>query len=130
MAVARKLVTIAFLMLKNNEPYRYARPALMRGKFAALQARGQESRGTDASAKPKPRAKGKPGLAEVYRAAGLPAVTCPEELTSGEQRMLAERELDEFVGELYYPAAASDQGGSRTFGKKKADCARRSKESE
>jgi transposase len=130
MAVARKLVTIAFLMLKNNEPYRYARPALMRGKFAALQARGQESRGSDGSAKPKPRAKGKPGLAEVYRAAGLPAVTCPEELTSGEQRMLAERELDEFVAELYYPAAASDQGGSRTVGKKKADGARRSKESE
>lgn len=25
-AVARKLVTIAYLMLKNNEPYRYARP--------------------------------------------------------------------------------------------------------
>ena len=62
---------------------------------------------------------------EVYRAAGLPAVTCPEELTSGEQRMLAERELDEFVAELYYPAAVSDRGGSRTVGKKKADCVRR-----
>ncbi len=44
--------------------------------------------------------------------------------------MLAEREWDEFVAELYYPAAASDQGGSRTIGKKKADGARRSKASE
>ena len=47
---------------------------------------------------------------EVYRDAGLPAVTCPEELTSGEQRMLAERELDEFVEALYHPAAASARG--------------------
>jgi hypothetical protein len=28
-AVARKLVLVAYLMLKNNEPYRYARPDLM-----------------------------------------------------------------------------------------------------
>ena len=62
---------------------------------------------------------------EVYRDAGLPAVTCPEELTSGEQRMLAERELDEFVAELYHPMAASDRVGSGTVGKKKADCVRR-----
>jgi transposase len=38
-AVARKLVTIAFLMLKKNEPYRYARPELMRNKFATLEKR-------------------------------------------------------------------------------------------
>src|SRR5262249_14788628 len=35
-AVARKLVTIAYLMLKNNEPYRYAKPELMRVKFTKL----------------------------------------------------------------------------------------------
>lgn len=29
-ATARKLVTIAFLVLKHQEPYRYARPELMR----------------------------------------------------------------------------------------------------
>ena len=35
-AMARKLVLVAFLMLKNNEPYRYARPELMREKFSRL----------------------------------------------------------------------------------------------
>src|SRR3982751_4778950 len=32
-ATARKLVTIAYLMLKNNEPYRYAKPELVKGKL-------------------------------------------------------------------------------------------------
>lgn len=35
-ALARRLVTVAFLMLKNNEPYRYARPDLIRQKFTKL----------------------------------------------------------------------------------------------
>ena len=39
--------------------------------------------------------------------------------------MLAERELDELVAELYHPVAASDRVGSGTVGKKKADCVRR-----
>ena len=34
MATARKLVTIAFLMLKNNEPYRYAKPETVHSKLA------------------------------------------------------------------------------------------------
>src|SRR5215475_5722052 len=95
----------AFLMLKTNEPYRYARPKLLREKFAALGGRGPEpGGGTAARTEAKPRTNGKPGLAEVYQAAGLPAVTCLEELPSGEQRMLTERELGEFVAELYRPA--------------------------
>jgi transposase len=113
-AVARKLVTIAFLMLKHNEPYRYARLELMREKFATLQARGAEPDGATRPAKP--RAKGKPGLAEVYRAAGLPAVTSPEELPAGEQRMLTERELTEFVAELYQPTAGPSRGDQRAAG--------------
>jgi transposase len=107
-AVARKLVTIAFLMLKNNEPYRYARPELMREKFATLRARTSETKKGEAS--PRPRGKGKPGLAEVYKAAGLPPVTCPQELPAGEQRMLTERELTALVAELYQPTV----GGKRS----------------
>jgi transposase len=68
-AVARKLVTIAYLMLKNNEPYRYARPELMREKFAKLQRSGPESaEGT----RTRPRPKAGAGLEEVYRSAELP----------------------------------------------------------
>jgi hypothetical protein len=113
-AVARKLVVVAFLMLKNNERYRYARPELMRGKFTALLARGAEPSGSAGQPRSRPGVKGKPGLAEVYRAAGLPAVTYPEGLPAGEQRMLTERELDDFVAELYHPAAAATRGESRT----------------
>jgi transposase len=128
-AVARKLVTVAFLMLKNNEPYRYARPELMREKFATLQAGGPEPEGAAPAAKP--RAKGKPGLAEIYQAAGLPAVTCPGDLPAGEQRMLTERELTEFVAGLYQPAAGPSRenrgaagrgarrGTSRSAGRRK-----------
>lgn len=36
MALARKLVTVAYLMLKHSEPYRYARPELMAKKFTEL----------------------------------------------------------------------------------------------
>jgi hypothetical protein len=35
-AVARKLVTIAHSMPKNNEPHRYAHPDLMREKLGKL----------------------------------------------------------------------------------------------
>jgi hypothetical protein len=101
-AVARKLVTIAFLMLKHKEPYRYARPELMREKFAKLQPLGGETQGGSGQARP--RAEGRPGLAEVYEAAGLPAVTGAEELPPGERQLLTERELDEFVTEWYRPA--------------------------
>jgi hypothetical protein len=104
-AVARKLVTIAFLMLKHNEPYRYARPELMRAKFAKLQPREGDPQGRGGQARP--RGKGRPGLAEVYEAAGLPAVIEPEELPPGERHMLTERKLDEFVAELYRPAQAA-----------------------
>lgn len=43
-ALARKLVTIAFLMLKNNETYRYANPQLMRQKFTKLELLPKRSR--------------------------------------------------------------------------------------
>ncbi|WP_435011796.1 IS110 family transposase (plasmid) [Tundrisphaera lichenicola] len=118
-AVARKLVTIAYLMLKNNEPYRYARPELMREKFAKLQGAGtQAAEGTQAS----PRAKAGSGLAEVYRSAQLPPVTAPESLPAGERRMLAERELGDFVRGLYQGKSA-DSGAepAEDRGRKKGE---------
>ena len=108
-AVARKLVTIAYLMLKNNEPYRYAKPDLIRAKFAKLQATDPAG----GAARPPRRAKAGSGLAEVYRAAQLPLVTTPEGLPAGERRMLAERGLEGFVQELY-GAAGPGPGERRT----------------
>ena len=88
-ALARKLVTIAYLMLKNNEPYRYARPELMRKKFAKLEVIPKRSKASS--------------LDSIYRAAGLPQVKTPDQLPDGEDRMLTELELQEFVRELYQP---------------------------
>ena len=82
----------------NNEPYRYARPELMREKFAKLQGPGSHSA---EGAQTPPRAKAGSGLAEVYRSAQLPPATAPEDLPAGERRMLAERELGDFVKGLY-----------------------------
>jgi hypothetical protein len=101
MAVARKLVTIAYLMLKNNEPYRYAKPELMAHKFAFL------NRATQNSAPRRKRgfkAQARAGLPAVYAHAGLPPVLTPDELPNGELRMLTERKLNEFVCDLYAPA--------------------------
>lgn len=89
-ALARKLVTIAYLMLKNNEPYRYANPVLMRTKFTKLEVLRKRSKvGNDLDA--------------IYRAMGLPPVTTPDHLPKGEQQMLNERELEEYVATLYQP---------------------------
>ena len=86
-------------MLKNNEPYRYARPALMREKFSHL--------GETATGKRSPvlRGRPKPSLPEIYEAVKLPSVKQPQKLPRGERRMLGERKLVEFVEELYQPAS-------------------------
>ena len=99
-AVARKLVTIAHLMLKNNEPYRYARPELMREKFTALKVMPTGQKAKNFAPKMKP------GLADIYSAAKLPRVTIPDQLPKGEQKMLTDRKLRQFVQDLYRPAAA------------------------
>jgi transposase len=104
-AVARKLVTIAYLMLKDNEPYRYAKPELIREKFAKLRGNGHEP--AEGPSAPRPRTKAKQGLEDVYRSAQLPPVTGPEGLPAGERRMLAERGLEGFVRGLYEPAGTS-----------------------
>ena len=101
-ALARKLVTIAFLMLKNNEPYRYARPDLIRKKFAKLKVLKPNKVGRRKSGQ------AKPGLSAVYDAVGLPTVTSPERLPAGERRMLSDHDVTEFVQELYPPPGSID----------------------
>lgn len=97
-ATARKLVVVAYLMLKSNEPYRYARPELMRTKFADL--------GKTATGKQSPVLRSKPQarLPEVYSAAKLPSPKPPQKLPRGERRMLEERKLMGFVTGLYQPS--------------------------
>ncbi len=80
-ATARKLVTIAWHMLKNNEPYRYALPATTEAKFSRLRIRagGGKKKGGIAKGSPRPanygqgRTRAIPALSAVYADNGLPA---------------------------------------------------------
>lgn len=90
-AVARKLVTIAYLMLRNNEPYRYAVAKRVHEKFTTL--------GSRATGKP---ARTPPGTAprdlpHVYARHGLPVARRPDQLPSGERRMLVDKGVDQVV---------------------------------
>jgi transposase len=97
-AVARKLVTYAWHMLKNNEPYRYASPASASIKLGRIRTRG----GGEKRA-------GKPGhpvqpftedgeriippLDRVYEAEGLPTPRGFDGLPDGEKKMLRKKRL-------------------------------------
>jgi transposase len=106
-ACARKLVTIAWHMLKNGEPYRYAQPAVTEGKLARLRVRGGGER-RKASTKGQPRTtsygSGKrtrrvPGLPEVYEREGLPAI---RELSAGEQRTIRSTGTKRYVDSIQH----------------------------
>lgn len=94
-ASARKLVTIAFLMLKHQEPYRYAKPELMRKKFRELHHTATGER------LPPQRTKRPRGLADIYRELGLPDVAVSTGLPKGERAMLETRKLTAWVDELH-----------------------------
>jgi hypothetical protein len=96
-ATARKLVTIAFLMLKHQEPYRYAKPDLMRKKFRNLHylATGERL--------PPRRAKSPLGLADIYNSVGLPKVSSPAVMRKGERSMLEKRKLTSWVERIHQP---------------------------
>ena len=103
MALARKLVTVAYLVLKHNEPYRYARPELMAEKFTELRDKylPAEQRGQQ----PRLRPSARNGLSAVYQQVGLPQVRSPEQLPPGERRMLDNHLLTDFVHGLHNPSA-------------------------
>ncbi|WP_171187275.1 transposase [Alienimonas chondri] len=92
MALARKLVTIADLMLKHDEPCRDAQPMLTDRKFTKLQRKRR----------PKERGKPRPaeGLTAVYDGVDLPETTGPDALPTGERRMLLDKDVMRYVEEL------------------------------
>jgi len=105
-ATARKLVTIAWHMLKNNEPYRYAQPRTIDDKLARLRVRatGQKrqsgmKKGEKRSAQygTGERTRAVPSLDQVYEREGLPPI---QPLTAGEQRMVAEHGVGKHAKEI------------------------------
>jgi hypothetical protein len=103
-ATARKLVTIAFLMLKNNEPYRYARPERVQAKLRHVE------RAAEGAGKPtEPRSgrgrepASKDRLNRTYTRTGLPGAKGPEEWSPGERRALDAAGAREFAEAVHAP---------------------------
>jgi hypothetical protein len=96
-ATARKLVTIAWHVLKSNEPYRYAAPRATAEKLAKLriEATGKRRQGGNPRGQGRPAAygtgvssRGIPSLPEVYENEGLPPAKELDELPAAERRVL------------------------------------------
>lgn len=108
-ATARKLVTIAWHMLRRNQPYRYAQPATLAAKFSRLRIRATGQRKRTAAGKGLPRAaaygsgrpsRGVPSLDQVYAAAELPALA---PAAAGEQRVLEQSGTAVFAQQIRQP---------------------------
>lgn len=106
-ATAHKLVLIAWHMLTNNEPYRYAQPKTTQAKFARLRlaAGGARKRGGYAKGSARPAAYGTgqgsraiPALDDVYTAEQLPPLRSN---APGEEKMLKQSGLEDFVLHLH-----------------------------
>jgi transposase len=105
-ATARKLVAIAWHMLKNNEPYRYADPKSTEAKMSRLRVRatGKKRKGGTPKGQPRPAAygtgnptRGIKSLDEVYAREGLPPV---KELSAGERKMCHEQAVDGYAAAI------------------------------
>jgi transposase len=104
-ATARKLVTIAWHMLKNNEPYRYAQPQTVHAKYSRLRVRitgirkqgGSKGQKRPASYGSGRRTRAIPALDDIYSAEGLPALAT---LRPGEQAMLQRQRVSEYAARI------------------------------
>jgi transposase len=93
-AVAHKLVVLAWHMLKNNEPYRYAQPKTIQAKLSRLRILATKQKRKTGLVKGQPRTtqygKGRtkaiPSLDQLYAGEGLPPLSA--EVKSGERKML------------------------------------------
>jgi transposase len=103
-ATARHLVAIGYLMLKNDQPYRYAQPDRVRAK------RRHAARAAEETGSPPPRRPVEPEpppppdrLNRTYARAGLPATQGPDEWTPGERRALDAAGVTAFAEEVHAP---------------------------
>jgi hypothetical protein len=100
-ATARKLVTIAYLMLKNNEPYRYAKIDVIKNKLTECRRKTQQLAPKGARVR-RLRADASP-LNDLYRQHGLPSCQSPNEWSAGERRALAMAEVTSFAEGAHEP---------------------------
>ena len=114
-ATARKLVTIAWHMLKNDEPYRYAQPIITEAKLSKLRVKAtgkRRSGGNKKGAKRSPhygsgkRTRPVRSIDQVYDVEGLP--TLPP-FTAGERRTVEQAGATGYV-ELIHRARRIPRG--------------------
>lgn len=105
-ATARKLVTIAWHMLKNNEPYRYAVPLSTETKLSRLRVQATGEKHTSGPTKGAPRSQNYgshqhtraiPSINRLYEQEGLPQIA---PLPAGEMRMLRDAQLLPYVEKI------------------------------
>ncbi|QDU89504.1 hypothetical protein Pla175_28960 [Pirellulimonas nuda] len=107
-ATARKLVGVAWLMLKNNEPYRYANPTTTQRNLSRLRVavtgelRKPEHKGRRPGVKngANPPSRLEPSLQRVCEQEGLPPVNGFEQLPAGEQQVLRTLGVIDFVQQI------------------------------
>ena len=106
-ATARKLVTIAWRMLKYNEPYRSAQPQTVAAKFDRLRIRatGKRRRGGNPKGAPRPANYGSgqgtravPALDQVCAVEQLPPPAAP---SAGETKMLERQGVTAFAAAIH-----------------------------
>jgi transposase len=106
-ATARKMITIAWHMLKNNEPYRYAQPKTLQAKMSRLRilATGKRKKGGLPKGTPRPASygtgnntKGIASLDSIYEQEHLPPLP---PLTPGELTMLEQQQVAGFVESIH-----------------------------
>jgi len=111
-ATARKLVVIAWHMLRNNEPYRYAQPATTQLKFARLRLKAtgekQKCGARPGTARAVTYGSGEhtrpvPALSQVLRDSALPPAKSVPQLSRGELRMLKQSKTFSFVEQIQLP---------------------------
>lgn len=123
-AAARKLVVIAWHMLTNNEPYRYAQPRLTQDKLGRLRVRVTALKRKTGPRKGQPasaaygtgqRLRKDPPLNEVMQQEGLPPATPASLLKPGEKAALKRMGCDQYAVQieqpLYTPRAARTKTG-------------------
>lgn len=105
-ATARKLVTIAWHMLKNNEPYRYAQPKTVEAKYSRLRVRvtgkkrktGSKGQKRPASYGSGQRTRARAALDQIYAAEELPPLPCV--FPAGEQAMLERHRVAGYAAQI------------------------------
>jgi hypothetical protein len=118
-ATARKLVSIAWQMLKHNEPYRYAQPQTVQSKFDRLRLRATGKRRKTGSGKGSPRPASYGSGQRTRAVAALDAVYAAEQLpplalaSAGETKMLEHHGVTAFAAGIHQ-AQRRPRGSAKT----------------